>query len=200
MALINVLRVARRRYQLQHTAIEFVFKGSGGSALYRFQSARDCELVWRHLSAQHADERREWEKVCAAWQAGAISNYHYLMFLNGMGDRSENDLSQYPVMPWVLADYASETINLDDAGIYRDPHGQWERSTSRVLPALSDGTTRWSGRGTCTGHITRHRRMCSTTWSGLLRSEPAPPRRALRCCGSDLCFFGKDLACLQRGE
>ena len=131
MALINVLRVARRRYQLQHTAIEFVFKGSGGSALYRFQSARDCELVWRHLSAQHADERREWEKVCAAWQAGAISNYHYLMFLNGMGDRSENDLSQYPVMPWVLADYASETINLDDAGIYRDlarPMGALDQS------------------------------------------------------------------------
>lgn len=31
-----------------------------------------------------------------------------------------NDISQYPVFPWVLADYTSDSINLEDPSVYRD--------------------------------------------------------------------------------
>lgn len=31
-----------------------------------------------------------------------------------------NDLTQYPVFPWIIADYTSQTINLNDPNIYRD--------------------------------------------------------------------------------
>ena len=34
--------------------------------------------------------------------------------------RSMHDLAQYPVFPWVLADYSSASINLDDPDVYRD--------------------------------------------------------------------------------
>ena len=34
--------------------------------------------------------------------------------------RSLNDLSQYYVMPWVLSNYESETIDLEDEANYRD--------------------------------------------------------------------------------
>lgn len=34
--------------------------------------------------------------------------------------RTFNDLNQYPVFPWILTNYDSETINLEDAAIYRD--------------------------------------------------------------------------------
>lgn len=34
--------------------------------------------------------------------------------------RTYNDLSQYPVMPWVLSDYTSSTIDLADPKNYRD--------------------------------------------------------------------------------
>lgn len=33
---------------------------------------------------------------------------------------SLNDLSQYYVMPWVLKDYESPVLNLEDESIYRD--------------------------------------------------------------------------------
>jgi hypothetical protein len=37
-----------------------------------------------------------------------------------MAGRSFNDITQYPVFPWVLSDYTSETIDLNDTGVFRD--------------------------------------------------------------------------------
>lgn len=37
-----------------------------------------------------------------------------------MADRSFNDLTQYPVFPWVIKDYTSDTLNLEDPNVYRD--------------------------------------------------------------------------------
>lgn len=34
--------------------------------------------------------------------------------------RSFNDLTQYPVFPWVIADYTSETLDLTNAATFRD--------------------------------------------------------------------------------
>ena len=49
-----------------------------------------------------------------------MSNFDYLMALNTIGGRGYNDLSQYPVMPWVLTQYTQETIDLSDPAVYRD--------------------------------------------------------------------------------
>ena len=42
------------------------------------------------------------------------------MQLNTIAGRTYNDLSQYPVFPWVLCNYTSEEIDLRDPGNYRD--------------------------------------------------------------------------------
>ena len=34
--------------------------------------------------------------------------------------RTYNDLNQYPVMPWVLADYESEALDFNSAATFRD--------------------------------------------------------------------------------
>ncbi|KAJ2996554.1 hypothetical protein HDV02_006387 [Globomyces sp. JEL0801] len=54
------------------------------------------------------------------WVSREISNLAYLMHLNTLAGRSYNDLTQYHTFPWVLADYESEIINLDDPKMYRD--------------------------------------------------------------------------------
>uniref|UniRef100_A0AAY5EMX6 DUF4704 domain-containing protein n=1 Tax=Electrophorus electricus TaxID=8005 RepID=A0AAY5EMX6_ELEEL len=51
---------------------------------------------------------------------GEISNFEYLMHLNTLAGRTYNDLMQYPVFPWVLADYQSETLDLSSAATFRD--------------------------------------------------------------------------------
>ena len=55
-----------------------------------------------------------------AWRRGAVSNLDYLLYLNLAAGRSFNDLTQWPVMPWILRDYGSPTLDLADPGAYRD--------------------------------------------------------------------------------
>lgn len=40
--------------------------------------------------------------------------------LNTIAGRTYNDLSQYPVFPWVLSDYKSEELDLNDPKTFRD--------------------------------------------------------------------------------
>ena len=54
------------------------------------------------------------------WIKGEISNFQYLMLINTMAGRTFNDLTQYPVFPWVLADYTSEELDLSDPKTFRD--------------------------------------------------------------------------------
>lgn len=61
-----------------------------------------------------------WNPLLKKWQKGEISNFHYLMMVNTMAGRTFNDLTQYPVFPWVLADYTSEDLDLDDPNTFRD--------------------------------------------------------------------------------
>jgi len=74
------------------------------------------------------------------WINREISNFEYLMYLNTIAGkeippiiyskfkyiictflgRSYNDLSQYPVFPWILADYTSDVLDLTDPKSFRD--------------------------------------------------------------------------------
>ncbi|MCJ1396460.1 hypothetical protein MMC18_009350 [Xylographa bjoerkii] len=54
------------------------------------------------------------------WMKGEMSNFHYLMLVNTMAGRTFNDLTQYPVFPWVLADYTSEELDLTNPRSFRD--------------------------------------------------------------------------------
>ena len=54
------------------------------------------------------------------WLLREISNFEYLMRLNRLAGRTYNDLSQYYVFPWVLADYSSDTIDLRNPAVYRN--------------------------------------------------------------------------------
>ena len=60
------------------------------------------------------------ENVTLQWQTRQITNFDYLTHLNEASNRSTSDLSQYPVFPWVISDYVSEKLDLNDHKIYRD--------------------------------------------------------------------------------
>ena len=54
------------------------------------------------------------------WVRREISNFDYLIQLNTIAGRTYNDLSQYPVFPWILTDYTSEKLDLSNPDVYRD--------------------------------------------------------------------------------
>jgi hypothetical protein len=61
-----------------------------------------------------------WNAMMRRWQKGEISNFHYLMIVNTMAGRTFNDLTQYPVFPWILADYTSDELDLENPATFRD--------------------------------------------------------------------------------
>ncbi|KAF6760566.1 hypothetical protein DFP72DRAFT_988225 [Ephemerocybe angulata] len=47
-------------------------------------------------------------------------NFTYLSILNQISGRTPSDATQYPIFPWVLADYSSETLDLSAPEVFRD--------------------------------------------------------------------------------
>lgn len=50
--------------------------------------------------------------MTSKWVKGELSNFQYLMLVNTFAGRTFNDLTQYPVFPWVLSDYTSQELDL----------------------------------------------------------------------------------------
>lgn len=74
----------------------------------------------RALAASKPLHLQSLELATERWVSGEMSNFEYLMTLNTYSGRSYNDWTQYPVFPWVLRDYSSSVLNLDDLNVYRD--------------------------------------------------------------------------------
>ncbi|PIN12837.1 Conserved WD40 repeat-containing protein [Handroanthus impetiginosus] len=129
------------RYLLRYTAIEIFFINTVAPIFLNFASQKDAKdigslivatrnesillkghkdktgvisFVDRRLAQEMAETARE------SWRRREITNFEYLMILNTLAGRSYNDLTQYPVFPWVLADYSSETLDLKKSSTFRD--------------------------------------------------------------------------------
>ena len=53
------------------------------------------------------------------WRKGEITNFEYLTELNKTAGRSFNDLMQYPVFPFVLRDFQSDVLDLNNDSSFR---------------------------------------------------------------------------------
>jgi hypothetical protein len=59
-------------------------------------------------------------KLTEKWITREISNFDYLMMLNTIAGRTYNDLNQYPIFPWILKDYTSDVLDMNNPNIFRD--------------------------------------------------------------------------------
>ncbi|XP_060592909.1 lysosomal-trafficking regulator-like isoform X2 [Ruditapes philippinarum] len=118
----DVLEIHTRWYELMDTAIE-IFLTNGKTCLLAFKSTKERDDIYHHLMDLELPNRRYTGNlldVVDKWQNGQITNFEYLTYLNKKAGRTFNDLMQYPVMPFILRDYTSDTIDLRDFSVYRD--------------------------------------------------------------------------------
>lgn len=118
----ELMEVHCRWFQLQDRALE-MFVVTGRSHLLAFTSTSDRDQVLGLLQAQ-LDRPKGQEQTAAhaqkRWLEGSMTNFDYLTFLNKLAGRSFNDLMQYPVFPFVLRDYESEDLDLENSMSFRD--------------------------------------------------------------------------------
>lgn len=129
-SLEELREIYSRRYNLRKTAVEF-FLLDRSSYFINFLTEKDKEEFYRKLTArkpknlyysgiQNPAKLLRVSKLTNKWVDREISNFEYLMQLNTISGRTYNDLAQYPVFPWILIDYTSDSIDLNDESIYRD--------------------------------------------------------------------------------
>ncbi|GAC92926.1 hypothetical protein PHSY_000485 [Pseudozyma hubeiensis SY62] len=90
--------------------------GSGGSSS---SSAVSPSGLGSRLAGAVLGRNAGWGAMTTAWREGRMSNFAYLMALNTLAGRSMNDLTQFPCFPWVLADYTSEELDLEQPSTFR---------------------------------------------------------------------------------
>ncbi|XP_015250409.1 PREDICTED: protein FAN [Cyprinodon variegatus] len=120
----EVRRIYKRRHGLKPLGLEvFCSENNLCSDIYlKFYDPADRDEIYYYIATfleNHVKEHTA-ESYMLQWQRGHLSNYEYLLHLNNLADRSCNDLSQYPVFPWVIADYTSTHLDLSKAATFRD--------------------------------------------------------------------------------
>jgi hypothetical protein len=137
--------ISRRQFLLRDIALEFFFT-DGQSVLITMENANKRDIIRSKIFArtthlEEADafegslkspqgfgskfmqmftESTPWERAAAKWARHDLTNFEYLMTLNTLAGRSYNDLTQYPVFPWILADYHSVDLDLTAPASFRD--------------------------------------------------------------------------------
>ena len=135
----EVWNIYGRSYQLRYVAVEVFFTSRRVVFfnLYDHTTQRQFYDVIRRLRPPYLQPHYAYKPssimskaihipsgrtMTQAWVHRKISNYEYLMYINTIAGRSFNDMSQYPVFPWVLANYTSSKLNLTEAKNFRDLH------------------------------------------------------------------------------
>ncbi|KAH8701772.1 Beige/BEACH domain protein [Talaromyces proteolyticus] len=90
--------------------------------IWRFETLKVQEDTPQSLGSKFASVfgQSSLNPATQKWVKGEISNFHYLMLVNTLAGRTFNDLTQYPVFPWVLADYTSNELDLENPKSFRD--------------------------------------------------------------------------------
>ncbi|GAB1219303.1 hypothetical protein ENUP19_0020G0023 [Entamoeba nuttalli] len=132
----DIQNIASRRFMLRNIAVE-IFTSTGRNKLIVFEEGYEAVIKalspFRQKEADmtsgiHEEKKRlvplklfnQVDPMTQKWIDGKISNFHYLMYLNTKAGRTFNDVTQYPVMPWVISDYSSQELDLKNPHIYRD--------------------------------------------------------------------------------
>ena len=127
----GIRELHRRRRLLRDTAFE-IFLVGGRTHLVGFATRAVRDGVYERLvSGNRLPARVDYEakvaggllrdSITTLWQRGELSNFAYLMHLNTLAGRTFNDLTQYPVFPFVLSEgSASVELDLTRAELFRD--------------------------------------------------------------------------------
>lgn len=122
----DIININKRRFLLSQIGLEIKWlrqpENKAEHLFISLKNQNDRDELYTSLLNQPTIslERVPQDQMTMRWQNGSLSNYDYLLYINSLADRTFHDLTQYPVMPWVLQDYTSTTLDLKDPRIYRD--------------------------------------------------------------------------------
>jgi factor associated with neutral sphingomyelinase activation len=120
----EIIELFKRRYKLLNIGLEFRMRDQQSTMYLAFQNTEERDSFYAAIKDLVSESCVTAESsildYTQQWVNGALSNLDYLLLLNSYAQRSFQDLTQYPVFPWVLQDFKSEVLDLKDPKVYRD--------------------------------------------------------------------------------
>ncbi|KAI9493852.1 hypothetical protein BDB00DRAFT_938645 [Zychaea mexicana] len=197
---VDIKEVYKRRFLFRDVALE-IFFGDGRNALITVAKEERDELYSKLASRVSLYERpsdsilgtsAEMEMasgsfklsnlfgsstltdLTAKWERREITNFQYLMYLNAIAGRSYNDLTQYPVFPWILADYESSELDLTNPSSFRDLTKPMGAQTRERRVEFADRYKQWgeTNNPDPAFHYGTHYSSAMIVCSFLIRLEP----------------------------
>jgi hypothetical protein len=145
---------------------------------WRYETLKSVDDEPQTLGSKFANVFGQQSSALAAtrkWQKGEMSNFHYLMLINTLAGRTYNDLTQYPVFPWVIADYTSEELDLTDPRSFRDlskPMGCQTMERERQFRERYQALEEMGDNSTPAFHYGTHYSSAMIVTSYLIRLQP----------------------------
>ena len=115
----DIYEIIQRRTLLANQSIE-IFHKNGKSYFFNFFRSDNVKKAYNYFNEINkklikeklppfifntTNNVEDIKNICSLFRKGKSSNYEYLLYLNKYATRTYNDLSQYPVFPWLVKDY-----------------------------------------------------------------------------------------------
>ena len=142
----NIKYIFLRQYFYVESALE-IFLDNNKSYFFNFKTNRDLEQfksdvlhhgTYREIKAEDNKNKKivGYQQInpntkkktynisnkMEEWQNNSISTLEYLMWLNIYSGRSFNDLTQYPIFPWIITNYSDESNEISIKNDLRNLH------------------------------------------------------------------------------
>jgi hypothetical protein len=185
--LSSIIGIEKRRYLLRHSGLELFFDDRTNrlftfgrnnartrflTALMRAKPPRlqiDLETFWQ----KPLELLKQNTSVTERWRAGELSNFDYIMHLNTLAGRTYNDMTQYPVFPWVRRRLRVEHDRAaTDKSIYRDLTKPVGALTPSASPTTRSATSSFSDPMIPKFHYGTHYSSAGSTLFFMIRVEP----------------------------
>lgn len=102
-------------YFYKNSAVEFFFYSRNLSYLLNFETEKRAEKVFKRFkSIAYELVDVEIANLTKTWTKNLMTNYDYLMYLNRLSNRSFNDITRYPIFPWIISDYSNEELKINN--------------------------------------------------------------------------------------
>ncbi|CAF3860010.1 unnamed protein product [Rotaria sp. Silwood2] len=146
-AIDDICEMYKRRYMLKDIALELFFI-HGITLMIAHVSINDRENLYRLLTKRnlvHYKHSETVNEIQTLWKQGQMTNFDYLMQLNKLAGRTFLDLMQYPIYPYIVANYDTSILDLRLPSNYRNlskpiaiQHTEKEEKFIEIYNALED--------------------------------------------------------------
>ena len=121
----NIIDILKRRTLFSTQSLE-IFLKNGKSYFFNFFRIKKVKQVYDFFyetkkkfsfNLDLNDNQKEIKNIISLFHNGKITNYDYLLYLNKYSSRTYNDLTQYPVFPWLFLKF-SNFDKIDEKSVY----------------------------------------------------------------------------------